>query len=477
MFPDPYNVVLTALFWCCFFLFLENRRFRDFAKALFVFLYLPIINAEVIGGPIYIKDHTLWVDEPSGITFVESFFHPNEEMWTMQEGLHCNGPRNTGTRFKCVYRDPANIHYLHSPPMNDASSGDTEVDLVYNNKCKGLHCCDEDAQCTRLTTAQMTSKKTYTYGTFRFLAKMASSCTVEPEKWCYEQAWKFKHCEAWARAGECKTNANYMTSCCRTECGVCGPSHSKFTMWDVISCVSIQNSEEEAAVHSVQGISICIAALRPHEATFVYQYKGLLHNKNFRMPFSAGTQNTLFRIDWDPEKIQWWINGAIIHTIRAPEFNIPRRPLRIRMFILPNARQGTGDETQNMELRMRVFRVRYRRFTDVNMTWAMMPERLPPGKTHPIYNHTFNPFGSEPTEEDTDEGDSPEEEEDNSEDINHTELFIDDRSSLSARVVMATAVIVLCLASVVMAICKSLTKRCDSEMSFQNGGQYILISD
>ena len=104
-----------------------------------------------------------------GSTFHDNFFRFNSDLWEADDQyLLCVSTH-------CVYLNESNLHFQYV----DKLFVHTYLQIQMKNDCQGHKCCVGE-MCTTYTSGQITSRHSYGYGSFRFLAFVHGSNLISP---------------------------------------------------------------------------------------------------------------------------------------------------------------------------------------------------------------------------------------------------------------------------------------------------------
>ena len=110
------------------------------------------------------------------------------------------------------------------------------------------------------------------------------------------------------------------------------------------------------------GISICISSQDPNVAhlTVRYNLANEAYSHLIKLGFNAHKTIAYYRIDWYPDKVDFYIRKKLRATVFSNKFMIPDKPMHIRIGIIP---QLVGEVHRSPEdsifLMMLCFQVRY----------------------------------------------------------------------------------------------------------------------
>jgi len=250
------------------------------------------------------------IEDAKGRSFLEEFkyFEIDPTTWDIDHNyLHCVGHQEGSTiTGQCVYHDRSNVARIN---LDKAKPPRAEMHIVLENNCKGIKCCQKNI-CTEFTAGHVSSVATYAYGTFRFLVHPVAS-------------------------------RGFMND----------QSHEAFV------CVGLErhkNRREDGGM----SITFCLRA-NYREALMMWQYSEEITSRIIPIPYNAGKGAHLYRIDWSPSAIKWYMDGVFL---TAADFDIPDEPLHIKMFLLPRRKNTKDISKELLGVKMEVLRVRYRKF-------------------------------------------------------------------------------------------------------------------
>jgi len=298
-----------------------------------------------------------------GDDFIDEFRHPSE-IWTQKfGGLVClQVDVKTKAKNKCMWKTDENMKYV---TVHSKKTLRSEVNLYFRNDCSGVHCCDTKSDyCTQMSAGQLTSEKMYSYGTFKWQARtvgVEDTLDCAPEPWCYDKPTKVNNCDQWAFAGECQTNMHYMRSCCKPNCG-CHLPEKIFA--DVVTCFILENSVKGGINPSgtvTTALGFCIPSRSPNSANVIWQFRGKTYHQQYALNFNSARRTTMFRIDWHPNNVRWYVNGLKMHEIKEKNFQIPDENLYLKTFVMPVHRPHWVDSSEEkVDIFARVFKVQYK---------------------------------------------------------------------------------------------------------------------
>jgi len=236
----------------------------------------------------------------TGKGFVDEFETLNTKRWKVtNDKLDCSRP--------CVYFDQDNIQIVqHGEPEDMLSMALPALKLTLRNDCFGPWCCDYKNSCTKYSGGQIVSKRTYGYGSFRFILQAAG-----------------------------------------VDEGVTAVS----------SCWQLERSKENHMV-----IGVCINSVQKGDTehtSFICRYgTGNMHSKH-KLKFDAGRRPETYRIDWFSDRILYYAGGELLHTIRdSPDWKIPNRPMRIKTSIMLYDWPPTRHSREYVSFSMYILKIR-----------------------------------------------------------------------------------------------------------------------
>jgi len=323
----------------------------------FIILYIVL----VYGGD-YLRPEDLVTT--LGENFVDSFESMNNHWRLDGNKLYCMEVNlKTNQRNKCVYKSENNTQIIISNIFNKHGGHHSELVFLFRNDCSGAHCCEDD-YCTTISAGGITSKHMYTFGTFRFLAQVVGvedTLNCAPEKWCFQDADLLQHCHEWSEKDKCENSPKWVLDCCKSECGCKIPSHS---VHDVLTCFMLENKLEYSHVgDGLTSIGMCVPSMFPETVSVIFKHGDTpIIVQRHSINANAGKKISLFRLDWNQDKVIWYVNGEKLHEIHPDDYDIPNQPLYIKSFVVPRHKAEWRDTGERFELRARLLRVRYRRF-------------------------------------------------------------------------------------------------------------------
>jgi len=233
----------------------------------------------------------------TGKGFVDEFETLNTKRWKVtNDKLDCSRP--------CVYFDQDNIQIVpYGEPEDVLSSTLPALKLTLRNDCFGPWCCDTKNSCTKYSGGQVVSKRTYGYGSFRFILQAAS-----------------------------------------VDEGVTAVS----------SCWELERKKE-----THMAIGVCINSVQKGDtehANFIWRYGNNNMHLKHKLKFDAARRPEMYSIEWSSDRIRYYARGELLHEIRdSPDWKIPNRPMRIKASITlydwPPSRQSREYVTFSMYIR------------------------------------------------------------------------------------------------------------------------------
>jgi len=220
--------------------------------------------------------------------FIDTFETLDKSRWSVEtdyllclEGAHC------------VYLQNSNFHHFYHD--EDAKNPRKYfIQLVLGNNCReelGIDkCCDEVKWCTPFTSANIVSKDKFGYGSFRVYANAAHE--------------------------------------------VSGLRDAIHEIW---TCFYLDSSQGRKGIENTTSISICLLAGPgpSKEVAIIYQNGNSADGASVQIPFNARNKAVIFRIDWKPTHIEWFLNGKSLHKVTSGTFPIPDMPLYWKIGIFP----------------------------------------------------------------------------------------------------------------------------------------------
>jgi len=110
-----------------------------------------------------------------GHGFIDDFSHFNGSLWKAEHHTY-RCVDESRMPLSCAISEVGNIEFVNiSLPSNPYFNTRNGMNIWLQNDCEnheyGSKCCPKNHPCTRFSTGQLTSRKTYGHGTFSFLAK------------------------------------------------------------------------------------------------------------------------------------------------------------------------------------------------------------------------------------------------------------------------------------------------------------------
>jgi len=250
----------------------------------------------------------------TGISFTETFRIFDESLWYKDvDHLHCvalDSGDYDATR--CVHRLTNNVNIHHDKGDRPYS----ELQITMRSDCRGQHCCT-GGTCTKFNSGAVMSEETFSYGSFRFIARL-------------------------------EIYAGFMES----------------KMFDAVACFGLEKAgknDKGQVMHGDVLILMCICAKEPKTILVMCAKEKFFKKKYVQIGHSVTDRSLIYRIDWHPNSISWFINGDEIYSMTSPEDLIPQHPLRIKIFVFPKVISDAEIDAEDHEMMLRVLRIAYRK--------------------------------------------------------------------------------------------------------------------
>jgi len=254
------------------------------------------------------------------------------DIWQMEHNVfHCTT--------QCVVMNEDNLRLVSvdhpSDPIGDAKL--IYLEIWMKNDCitsKGKNYCCRGAgrgTCADWISGQISSRKKYGYGSFIFMMRSAVETPL-----------------------------------------------TKHTIW---SCAALQRLEDDGLYINFR-ISLCF----PNPYTIVMNARsGDKHWKEaVHLSYDASKEITIYRIDWTPVAIEWYIKTELIGRLSHKEFPIPNRAMSIKLMLLPGVPLEVEKPPRNWKAIMNVFKITYFEFArDKDGKVKFQTELMHLGETEP----------------------------------------------------------------------------------------------
>lgn len=159
------------------------------------------------------------------------------------------------------------------------------------NDCTKPACCrNPNGRCTPFTSAELTSKNAYPFGTFIFVGKPAISVIGD---------------------------------------------------LDTYSCFALRT--EYATLHDLSikmGIHICFPSQNHNIIQFMIRYGDQTHRQKIEVSYDTTEFSELYRIDWLPDHVAFHIGKKLVHLVTLHDIMIPDNGMHIKVSLMP---QQTND--------------------------------------------------------------------------------------------------------------------------------------
>jgi len=246
--------------------------------------------------------------------FVDNFDGFNSFLWHRDDdSLVCVGSW-------CFKAREENLVFYPGDLRKDTPS---HLQIVMKNNCQDDTCCVVPDECTPYTGAQITSLKGYGYGSFRFSAIIGSAA----------------------------------------------PGVKLGIDDDAFSCFSLESEHVVNETPEI-GASICVSTQDPWHAAIIWQHGDEVHSEVVDLGFNACKRLAIYRIDWHPYHLKFFISGGLVAVIDRKDKTIPKEPLYIKAglfpIVSPFGKRHT-DTKRRIEIRLHLIRFRYVGLEIVNM--------------------------------------------------------------------------------------------------------------
>jgi len=99
--------------------------------------------------------------------FVDDFSSFDESLWSQESRLYCNG--------ECALMQEKNLHYKRvslNLNLEEENKEHHELEIKMQNDCHNKNeCCNNQNECAIYTSGEISSIRSYHYGSFRFWGK------------------------------------------------------------------------------------------------------------------------------------------------------------------------------------------------------------------------------------------------------------------------------------------------------------------
>jgi len=217
--------------------------------------------------------------------------------------------------------------YYKSKERSQSKDTYCYIHITLNSDCQGDLCCtkndEDDVICTKYTSGLLISEEKYFYGSFRFTAtaikKMSGFSDIN----------------------------------------------------DAFACFAVESNDELDPTENHWAMNMCVQAKKTSEIIIMYHNINDNFEKTIPIGRDVGIHNAIYRIDWTPHLVSFYLNGEILASFTSTEVTIPNEPLNIKIGVLPEVPflekydpsywDGVGNQ---VDLSMQIFRVRYIRWID-----------------------------------------------------------------------------------------------------------------
>jgi len=258
----------------------------------------------ILGWVIVILSSSLKIDS----SFTDVFHTDGESMWKTSDWLHC-------VEGHCVKMSTANIaHRIHQRGT---------LQISFRNDCDSEYDCCQDGfvlQCTPYTTGQVLSRGHFGYGSFRWIADAISDQSENLDE---------------------------------------------DDSVEVLACFTLEN-HHHTEISFV--IGICISSFEPTVARTELNIGPHIESERHQLGFDPSEQSAVYRIDFTPSGIKYFVNGALLREIKNQDgVHIPvseKVKIGISMFQAITASPEPIETLDTLprsriEIVMTIFRVRY----------------------------------------------------------------------------------------------------------------------
>jgi len=253
-----------------------------------------------------------------GENFVDQFETFDDNIW--QKETNVMSCLEASESPQCVY---ANDKNLVTKSLWDITPPQHYLQMSMRNNCVGKQCCKGLSTCTKYTAGQISSQKSFFYGSFRFVALAEGSLDVTV---------------GWYDAWSCFSLEGY-------------------------AYVNPEPMIEEIRME----ISLCVSTMEPWVVSMVWKYGHMVHIQSAHLPFNVGRGLHVYRFDWQPDYIKWYVDSKLVGWIKESERQIPDAPMRLRIGIFPADELRPKSKKVKVSYRLQLFQVKFtKEFLDLS---------------------------------------------------------------------------------------------------------------
>jgi len=234
-----------------------------------------------------------------GKDFVDNFETYDDSLWIQDNGtVHCTNHRVRG----CALMTKRNIGY-YTLAANNFFQDRHILSLWMLNNCNSDLCCPNE-KCTAYTSAQMISRKVYSYGIYLFLARAVGYNVRGPD--------------------------------------VAPNAYS-------LSCFALRNNLHNDVKLE---ISWCFSNRNSYQSTLMFRYNEIIHRQKILFDFDAAERIEVYGIEWKPKGVTWFVNEKAYHAF-AVEVPKIHSHMNIHLYVLPLANDiGFGEKSVAMVIHL-----------------------------------------------------------------------------------------------------------------------------
>jgi len=294
-----------------------------------VFLFFAIALAMEV--PV---NSNVFESEADGESWVDRFSKFRTDRWKKQNNfLTCN--EGTYAESSCIYLEENNLKRRDHLNLKDEKVDYSYLEMTLDNKCKKKNCC-EGEKCANWKTGSLVSQDRYGFGSFRFVAYPANQHTsrVQPGFVPSDQA-------GWTCYGTCS------------------------------KCIERSTDEEEA------GAGMCVLSGDPNIIAMIIIANGTRNIDYISLKINTARIANIYRIDWYPEELVFYVNGHMIFTTWGTGWAIPQDPLHMMSEMttyesipepddMVETEEPIVESNRPIELKSILYRVRYIKFYPLN---------------------------------------------------------------------------------------------------------------
>jgi len=248
--------------------------------------------------------------------FVDDFSSFDESLWLQESRLYCNG--------ECALMKEKNLHYKRvslNLNLEEENKEHHELEIKMQNDCYSKdECCNNQNECAIYTSGAISSNRAYHYGSFRFWGKASP------------------HSRGF------RDTDNY----------------------DIWSCFTLGSTKKYLSSILKTSISICIPSQSPYEAVLGIQFSNEdeVTSNVIQLDFNAAKTAAIYRIDWHPTEIKFYIQKQLKAVVNYQQMFIPDQPLHIQIGLqsqMPDEK-AIRRNIDVVQFQMVLFRVKYTNF-------------------------------------------------------------------------------------------------------------------